>query len=341
MSAVGTLLSTAAESETLRRLVRITAFSQAQARRRASAYREYLDIERDLGNVSDDIARFELEVQELKKKLSGSPVTEVKERQRSRDSKLRDLAKIASVEQKLIEGITEAKSEIRRIDSELEKIKGNDRILRRLSSRLKFLRDAHSQLRYQLDHLQQSALKSISRSTNEILQAIIRKPYRVELSEDYGLTLLDENNLRVPASSGEAQLLSLSFLASLIRFCADRQRDGNVLLTPGTVAPFVLDSPFGQLDPVYRRGAASFLPKFADQVVLMLSASQGDATVLEVLRPSIGSECALVQHNATKRLDDRVEQITIDGEPVVVTHWDSPPTRTEIANVRYYPDPIQ
>ena len=30
---------------------------------------------------------------------------------------------------------------------------------------------------------------------------------------------------------------------------------------PGTVAPLVLDSPFGQLDPEYRKSTATFIPK--------------------------------------------------------------------------------
>lgn len=338
MGAVSGLLSTAAESESLRRLVRVSAFSQGYDRKLQSALSAYRDTEAQLAGASDDIARLELEVQELSKKLADSPAVEVAERERARAAKLRELVNMANQEDQLERNIGSGRQRLREIDLELSSKAAKDKTLARLNRRLAALKRAASRLNDQLDRLQRTALEKISTDTNTLLQKIIRKPYSVQVSQSYGLTLLDENREKVPPSSGESQLLSLSFLAALIRFCADRQRDRNVLLTPGTVAPFVLDSPFGQLDPVYRKGAATFIPEFAEQVILLLSASQADEGVLGALRSHIGSECALVQHNGQRRSagDGSVEHIVIDGEPVVVTHWDSPPTRTEIANVRYY-----
>ncbi len=72
------------------------------------------------------------------------------------------------------------------------------------------------------------------------------------------------------------QLLSLSFIASLVEFSSQRVSAKGKWIA-GTVAPLVLDSPFGQLDETYKQAIATYLPKLADQVVLFVTSSQGEA----------------------------------------------------------------
>src|SRR5690606_33405044 len=79
---------------------------------------------------------------------------------------------------------------------------------------------------------------------------------------------------------------------------AKERRDKVVdILLPGTIAPLVVDSPFGHLDPVYRRGVAEFLPKLASQVILLVSTSQASDVVMEESGPRIGHEYLLTRHN--------------------------------------------
>ncbi|WP_204310755.1 hypothetical protein, partial [Escherichia coli] len=67
--------------------------------------------------------------------------------------------------------------------------------------------------------------------------------------------------------------MSLAFTAALVAFAKSRVGMEDAILTPGTVAPLVLDAPIGHLDKSYRRATAEFLPEMAGQVVLLLSSS--------------------------------------------------------------------
>ena len=73
------------------------------------------------------------------------------------------------------------------------------------------------------------------------------------MTEDYGISLVNQAGTQLPKSSGENQLLGLAFTAALVEFARVRQNADDYRLLRGTVAPLVLDSPFGQLDEDYRR----------------------------------------------------------------------------------------
>ena len=62
------------------------------------------------------------------------------------------------------------------------------------------------------------------------------------------------------------QLLGLAFTGAIAKFAKERQADVDDILLPGTVAPLVVDSPFGHLDPLYRR-ALSLQPALEGLIV--------------------------------------------------------------------------
>ena len=73
--------------------------------------------------------------------------------------------------------------------------------------------------------------------------------------------------------------------------CAETQ-----FLLRGTIAPLVLDSPFGTLDSAYRNAVAQFLPDMTEQIILLVSESQGPDELLDNFREKIGAEYILVLH---------------------------------------------
>lgn len=121
----------------------------------------------------------------------------------------------------------------------------------------------------------------------------------------------------MPRSSGENQLVSLAFIAALIKFSLARSNDnGSELLIPGVVAPLVLDSPFGQLDAKYRLDTARFVPEMAAQIVLFVSSSQGDDQVLTALKEHVGREYVLISENVGPRGERSTDTITFNGSAV-------------------------
>lgn len=122
------------------------------------------------------------------------------------------------------------------------------------------------------------------------------------LSEDFTLSLYDEaTKLPVGKSTGENQILSLSFVAAvstLAREAKDLQpADGGSTRDAG-VYPIVMDAAFGSLDENYQTNVASALARLAPQLVVLVSKSQGLGTVLKELRPYLSHLGVIESHAA-------------------------------------------
>ena len=118
---------------------------------------------------------------------------------------------------------------------------------------------------------------SLENRVQEIFSSISFTPYLPRLSETYELKLIENTSgiaVQVPASTGENQILSLSFIGGII----DRVREWshkNTLMGPdSSTFPIVMDSPFGSLDEIYRRQVAKALPQLANQLVVLATKTQ-------------------------------------------------------------------
>ncbi len=146
------------------------------------------------------------------------------------------------------------------------------------------------------------------------------KDYHASVSAKYQL-LLTKNvgGQRQPvlgASTGEKQVLALSFVGAMVRKAREnvgKRQD----VEGGGFFPLVMDSPFGSLEEEYRSKVATWLPKLANQVVVMASKSQWRNEVETAMRPRIGREYVLELHTSKKSAD---RDITLDGKsyPFVV-----------------------
>lgn len=141
--------------------------------------------------------------------------------------------------------------------------------------------------------LRENFRQDLNERIRKIFTEISFKPYIPLLDNDYSLKLLESegSSIVVGASTGENQILSLAFVGAIIEqariFSSNKDR------LPGpdnSQFPIVLDSTFGNLDPIYRRHIASKIPLIANQVVLLLSKSQWQGEVDAATRNKIGKE---------------------------------------------------
>ena len=152
---------------------------------------------------------------------------------------------------------------------------------------------------------------------NLILDRTARRVYRFGFKENFAFDVTYADGRPVPKSGGENQLVSLAFIAALIKFSLARSNNpDSELLIPGVVAPLVLDSPFGQLDDKYRNDTATFVPEMAAQIVLLVTTSQGDTEVLAALKQHIGREYVLISENTEPRGEKSTDTITFNGASI-------------------------
>lgn len=166
---------------------------------------------------------------------------------------------------------------------------------------------------------------ALDKQIREIWNDAAIKDYDASVTENYRLLLTKSVGGHPQpvqgASTGEKQVLALSFVGSLVhkaRENAGKQYGINV----GGHYPLVMDSPFGSLEDDYRAKVAEWIPSLADQVVVMASNTQWRDEVETAMRGRIGREYVLELHT-TKPDADRT--ITIAGEehPYVVSTGDA------------------
>lgn len=121
--------------------------------------------------------------------------------------------------------------------------------------------------------------EKLSSKVNATFSSIIRKPYTAKISEDFTLEVYKPlpnggSALVLEKSTGENQICSLSFISSIVSDAKEKYSQGNKNFYRGGIFPIVMDSPFGALDPEYRELVARYIPRLADQVIILVSESQ-------------------------------------------------------------------
>lgn len=178
------------------------------------------------------------------------------------------------------------------------------------------------------------AVEVITKDVNDFLEVAANKSMKISLNEDFELTVKFANGESLPKSGGENQLISLVFTAALVNHAELRSGHTGKLLLPGTVAPLVLDAPFGQLDQDYQVQISKLLPDFSKQLVLLLSNSQGNKKVLDVLRPYVGSEFIIIRKNKNSQKKEQPNhEININGKSYIRVMYNQNHDCSEIMRV--------
>lgn len=287
----------------------------------------------NLAVISGDIRSAEIEVAEISDRLKNNKITSIAEKETALISATkhhRDA--ISNQERKLVrqKQLIKEKTENSRQQTELMRLsEAAQRHVRRKDLTLLLI----NRLRERLIEEEGSARIEIKFKIDEIIKRFMRKPFNVLIDQNYRLKVMNEKREEVPKSTGENQMLGLAFTGAIASFAKDRRFEDSDILLSGTEAPLVVDSPFGHLDPIYRKGVANFLPKLASQVVLLISTSQASKEVLDELDEKIGSQYVLTRYNQSTQGTKEDETITINGKTLDLTKYDQEFTGTKIQEV--------
>lgn len=186
--------------------------------------------------------------------------------------------------------------------------------------------------------------EQLDRRIKDLYGKISFKAYVPILDDGFRLDLRNAEGQRsasVAKSTGENQILSLSFVGALAEHARDRydeaQRDASdgLLSFQGGVYPVVMDSPFGSLDLNYQQRVAEAIPQLAPQVVVFVSQSQGLGAVQEQMGPRISREYVIDFH--TPKQDLEVETITLRSGTYPYISRSTDGERAELVAVRVTP----
>jgi DNA sulfur modification protein DndD len=177
----------------------------------------------------------------------------------------------------------------------------------------------------------------IIEKVNKYLSQFVRQDYKAKLNPaTFDIRLVDKNNHIVPESDGQALLLSLTFIASLIELSRERKGARGQILTPGAIAPFVVDAPFGDLDNKYKGHVAKAIPNSVEQVIFLLSSSHWEGAVESNIREKVGVEYNMVLEETAEAKSKDSDSITILGKKYETVRYGKTVDRTVLEKVGSY-----
>lgn len=191
--------------------------------------------------------------------------------------------------------LDELREEIDAAEEENEKAD----LARRRAQMAEYLGDRVTQL---FDGYQNSVREQVNTRVNDIFGEIIAKDYYAQIDETYALRILkdvgSEEAIPVAKSTGERQVASLAFIASLISLARERyESEETMTYFTGGIYPMIMDSPFGYLDPMYQKRISAMLPEMAPQVVVLVTQSQWTDEVAGEMGTVADEEYHLAYHN--------------------------------------------
>jgi DNA sulfur modification protein DndD len=335
--AVTELLSSAGNAEVHGRVVRAQGRIQTIKEMQDEAPAALGALQRKTVDLLGQQNTLERQIAEIGAKIADLPVTEIREREAARVKLQTELEKTKANRIREQRDAELCQGEIQTLNRQLSDLALKNVHTRGLVKRRELALEAASRLQAVLGTNEQSARKKIEEAVNGVLEVTTRRFYKFEIDPSFNIRLVLADGTPTPKSGGENQMMSLAFLAALVEYAKRRAaEDADGLFVPSTVAPLVLDSPFGQLDDKYRHATAGFVPSMAPQVVLLLSSSQGKEEVYGALEKRIGAEYVLIAKNAAPRGDKKQEEyMNVRGQNVAITLFGCDRTMTEVR--RIYP----
>lgn len=176
---------------------------------------------------------------------------------------------------------------------------------------------------------------ALEKKVQEIFNSISFTPYQPRLNENYELNLIENTSgiaLPVAASTGENQILSLSFIGAIIDMVREWSKQSNLVGLDSSKFPIIMDSPFGSLDEIYRRQVAKSIPKLANQLVVLVTKTQWRNEVETEMNPYINKQYILVYRSPKKDCQEDFIKIH-DREYPLVKKSDNQFEYTEIIEI--------
>ncbi|WP_310486495.1 AAA family ATPase [Chamaesiphon sp. VAR_69_metabat_338] len=303
--------SIAVIEETTMRLI-----SQVEAlQSKGGEFWQAIDLQQQIVTTArSEISQLEIHIDNLESQLRQNTNVEISNLQKRLDDidlKVRDLTLAQGRDR---QQISHLEGQVSAFAKQITKQQSNQDRQSLAQRRIQAARAAIDELIAMRDRQEQQFRLELEQQVQIIFKTISVTPYLPKITEKYELILVETTRgveTTVAASTGENQILSLSFIGGII----DRVRAWSaqkLLSVPqSNTFPIVMDSPFGSLDRISRRQIAQILPQLANQLVVLVTKTQWRDEVETEMHSKIGKQYILTYY--TSKLDAPEDYLEIDG----------------------------
>ncbi|MEH2422863.1 MAG: AAA family ATPase [Nostoc sp.] len=252
-------------------------------------------------------------IQERLRKDANEEISSLQKRLDEIESKIDELNREQGANQQQIAQLT---TEIEGLNKQIAKQKLNEDKQTLAQRRINATQDAIERLTEVRNRQEQQFRLQLEKRVQEIFTEISVTPYIPKISDKYELTLVENTTgieAPVAASTGENQILSLSFIASIIDKVREWSEKRKMMMIPdSSTFPIVMDSPFGSLDESSRRHIAKTIPQLANQLIVLVTKTQWRGEVEVEMTDRIGREYVLTYYSS--KPDCEQDYIELAGE---------------------------
>ena len=261
-----------------------------------------------------ELSRVERELDEISQKFREYPDADIRSVQENLDKLNQNIRQLqleqGGIQQQLV--TLEKQLEITEKEINKQKLKEEKQIL--VKRRIEAAKEAKERLIEVRSRLEKQFRLSLEKRVQNIFSSISFTPYTPRLTQNYELNLIENTSSQgssVAASTGENQILSLSFIGGIIDSVRNWSHKNTLMGPDSSTFPIVMDSPFGSLDEIYRRQVAKSIPKLANQLIILVTKTQWRGEVQEETNDYIGKEYILVYYSP--KLDCEQDTILVNG----------------------------
>jgi DNA sulfur modification protein DndD len=230
--------------------------------------------------LKEDIEVFQNQIADIHQKIGSKDSEKVRdlEDQRSKllDKKDALIGDIARISGQIEDDLAEAE----RLRAEIAAAEASEGAARLAQRRIEGIEQSVELLEDLLRCETEDLIPMLNDQFKKHFSKVIDRDYEARLTNDFKLLITqilrpDGDPVIINPSTGQCQVTSLVFIASLIALAKEREEIRTIIQgLSGSEYPMVMDSPFGQLGTHFRSGIAQLIPFLAPQVVLFASAEQ-------------------------------------------------------------------
>lgn len=186
--------------------------------------------------------------------------------------------------------ISSAKSEIERLNGEIEAYSVKNAKNREITECLKYVEYIHAFLHSYYSKHEASTRERLKRTVNKFFTEMYDGELHLELDENYGVEVvvddIDTSGETWKTSSGQTLAIILAFILGILDIAKDSGDEGSELLK-GDTYPLVMDAPLSDFDKTRIGTICKLLPVVAEQVIIIIKDTDGDLAE-EHMRDRIG-----------------------------------------------------
>jgi DNA sulfur modification protein DndD len=283
---------------------------------KGSEFWQAIDLQQQIVTTARaEISQLEIHIDTLETQLRQDTNIEIANLQKRLDDleiKIRDLTLTQGQNQ---QQITHLEGQIQSIAKQITKQQLNQDRQSLAHRRLQAARLAINELIAMRDRQEREFRLDLERRVRQIFQTISVTPYLPKITEKYELILVENTRgveTTVAASTGENQILSLSFIGGIIDRVQEWSEQKLLSVPQSNTFPIVMDSPFGSLDRISRRQIARILPQLASQLLVLVTKTQWRDEVETEMHSKIGRQYVLTYY--TSKSDAPEDYLEINGD---------------------------